>query len=156
MKEIRLTQGKIAIVDDEDFELVSQYRWHAVKSRNTFYAATKCPLPTGPKMHALLMGKQPGYQIDHIDGNGLNNQRHNLRFVTAAQNAANTNPYRTNTSGYKGVMWRKYLNKWEVRIKVNGKRISLGYYTDKEAAARAYDAAAKEHFGDFARVNLKG
>ncbi|MEE8382187.1 MAG: AP2 domain-containing protein [Thermodesulfobacteriota bacterium] len=156
MKEIKLTQGKVVIVDDEDFELLNKWKWrfdykgYAIRSVN-FSDGTKGSL----YMHRLLLGIQKGdrRQSDHIDGNGLNNQKTNLRACSSSENLCNRGIPKNNTSGYKGVKWHKGEQKWAAAIKKNGKYISLGYYNDKKEAAKIYNEAAIEHHGDFAFLN---
>jgi len=97
-----------------------------------------------------VFGEWPEF-IDHANGNGLDNRIANLRPATKQLNSANRGLPANNTSGYKGVVWFKRKQKWMARIKVNGKGIHLGYFTDKEEAALAYIKAAEQHFGDFAR-----
>ncbi len=103
---------------------------------------------------ARLVGLQILDCIDHRDGNGLNNQRHNLRPATTAQNSRNRGRCRNNTSGYKGVTWYKPQRKWLASISIDGRRKHLGYFASKLDAALAYDAAAREYHGDFARLNF--
>lgn len=153
MKEIVLTQNKVAWVDDADFAEVSKYKWHAYKHRNTYYAARGIRIngkKTSMRMHQFLCGKG----ADHKDGNGLNNTRSNLRPATSQQNSSNRGVQRNNTSGFKGVYWDKQTRKWRARIMINGKSKSLGLHINSEDAARAYDAAAKRLFGEFARCNF--
>jgi hypothetical protein len=157
MKEIPLTRGKIALIDDEDFEVVSQYKWSAMKHGRTFYARTNIPVSGHGKqkqrtlrMHQLLVGKGR----DHEDGDGLNNQRKNLRIATHRQNGANSRRPKNNTSGYKGATFHKATSKWLAQIKVDYKNIYLGVYSTPEEAAAAYDEAAYEHFEEFAQLNL--
>ena len=149
-KEIPLTQGKIAIVDDEDFELVIQYKWRSHKGRNTFYARSD---KVG-YLHKFIMSPDQGMQIDHRDGNGLNCIRSNLRIATCSQNATNAGVRKNNTSGYKGVHFKKNEGKYEAYITYNGKRIGLGLYEDSRDAAHAYDHAAREYFGEFSKTNF--
>ncbi len=104
-------------------------------------------------MHRLLIKIPNGFQIDHIDGNGLNNQKLNLRIATASQNQINRGKQKNNTSGFKGVFGRKDKNKWRAQIKFHGKTKHLGYADDKIEAARIYNKAAVERFGEFARLN---
>jgi len=154
MKEIPLTQGKFALVDKEDYEYLCQWKWYACKDHNTFYAQAsiyKNGKPTTIGMHRLILDAK---QIDHKDGNGLNNQKENLRPCNGHQNQANRRPTK-GTSKYKGVYWNKQCNKWKSRIQFNGKRIHLGLFDSEIEAAKAYDKAAKLHFGEFARFNLE-
>jgi len=153
LRRIKLTQGKFALVDDEDFEWLSQWKWYAQKSCNIFYAKThiyKNDKRTTIGMHSLLLNAK---QIDHKDGNGLNNQKENLRACTHSQNQMNMRPI-GGSSKYKGVCWYKRYKKWRSQIRVNGKKIHLGYFDSEEDAAGAYDDAAKIIFGEFARFNL--
>jgi hypothetical protein len=103
-------------------------------------------------MHRQIMGS-PRCCVDHKDGNGLNNQRSNLRCCTTSQNNRNSKIYRTNTSGFRGVVWSKKMNRWVAQIRVGGKSFYLGSYCTKNEAARVYDAKAKEVAGEFARLN---
>ncbi len=155
MKEIQLTQNQVALVDESDFEYLNQWRWCAQKRRNTFYAVRHTPRVNGKssliKMHALLVGKG----CDHIDMNGLNNTRANLRLATRAQNAYNRVAQANNTSGLKGISWHKRDKKWRAQITVNGKNNQLGYFDTPEEAARVYDAAARDLHGEFARLNFE-
>ncbi len=151
-------RGRVALVDDEDYELVMQYRWW-VQERTTPghrsgpYARTdagKYPVRQALFMHNLLAGPRP----DHIDGDGLNNQRANLRPATAGQNGVNKRKRTRATSRYVGVSWNRMQKKWHARITSEGLTRSLGYFSSQEDAARAYDAAARRVFGEFARVNF--
>ena len=158
MKEIKLTQGKIAIVDDSDFELINQYKWQFKPVLKSGYAhrtqrvkGTKLKLHI--KMHRLIIDAKKEQIVDHINGNSLDNRRNNLRIGTLKQNAQNSKTPNTNKSGYKGVSWHKGASKWRVTIKSNQKQIHLGFYLDPKEAAIAYNKAAKEYFGDFARIN---
>jgi len=157
MKEIVLTQGKVALVDDEDFEFLNQFKWYAHKQKYTFYAVRNETNPDSKKrktikMHRFLLRvTKPKTFVDHKDHNGLNNQKHNLRESTHAQNQMNRNCYEG--FKYKGVSYIK-LNKWRARIKFNQKQIHLGYFTDEIQCAKAYDIKAKELFGEFANLNF--
>lgn len=162
MKEIVLTQGKVAKVDDCDFEWLSQWEWHANKktTKSTYYAMrnvrTEDKKQRTVLMHRLIMDAPPESQVDHRDGDGLNNQRDNLRLATGNQNNCNAGIRRDNSSGYKGVGWLKGNGKWRARIRVNGRSVFLGYFDDKEEAARAHDRAARELHGEFAWLNFPG
>ena len=155
MIEIPLTQGKVALIDDEDWDLVSGYKWHASKVLNTYYARTRVKRADGSKtflyMHRLLLGLV-GRKVkaDHRDGDGLNNRRENLRSCSHAENLRNRGAQVNNISGLKGVSWHKQSGKWDASIRVNGKGKHLGLFTTKEAAHAAYCRAAAELHGEFA------
>lgn len=138
-----------ALIDDGDFEKVSKYNWFVFKSRTTIYASTyiknKMIL-----MHNFIMG---GKGIDHKDGNGLNNQKDNLRKCTNQQNQWNQQPQKGKSSKYKGVCWGKHCGKWLATIKHNSVNINLGSYDSETDAAKAYNEKAKELFGEFAYQN---
>jgi hypothetical protein len=155
MKEINLTKGKVAIVDDDDFEKLNQYKWHALPSKHTFYAVRN-DLTSGERkyiyMHKVIVNTPEGMLIDHRDGNGLNNQRRNLRTATINQNSQNRRPYFSASSRFKGVSWHKSSGKWQARITLNGKQIRLGSFSDEKKAASAYYEAAKQMFGEFAKI----
>jgi len=155
MKQIPLSQGKFAVVDDEDFEILNQHKWSALKCKNKFYAKRRLTLPGGNQktilMHRVIIGlADTKILCDHRDGNGLNNQKHNLRACSHSENLSNRGANSNNTSGHKGVSWNKYCKKWEAYIKKDGKKKNLGLFADIQDAARAYDAAAKIYFGEFA------
>lgn len=152
---IPLTQGKFAIIDAEDAELVSAQQWNARKSLHTWYAQTRIHLPGIPGkriyLHRFLVNPPEGQDIDHRDLNGLNNRRSNLRFCTDSLNHANCLP--RSSTGFKGV--KTVLNRWGAYIAVNKKFIWLGTFDTPEEAARAYDARARIEFGEFARCNFQ-
>lgn len=160
MKKIPLTRGKVALVDDADFDWLNHYRWRAQeKCSGNFYATRHALREAGEKrrtvgMHQIIAAIMGFERPDHIDGNGLNNQRGNLRPATKSENGANRKLNRNNTSGFKGVGWNKAQQKWTASIRQFGKLRYLGYFLDVMAAARAYDVAAKEIFGKFARLNF--
>lgn len=153
MKTIPLTQGQVALVDDEDYEFLIGFRWFAYFNSYNWYAVKK----NSKRMHRLIMERiKPGFkgEIDHIDGNGLNNQRSNLRIATHSQNLANKGPQENNTSGYKGVSWDKEKQKWRAQIQYRGVISFLGYFDSEIKAAITYDYAALRLFGEFARTNF--
>lgn len=155
-KTIPLTQGQAAIVDDDIYESLSRFNWYAYFDRKTYYARRHSPI-TGKiiQMHREIMGASDGTIIDHLNGNGLDNRRENLRFCTQSENQRNRGADVDNTSGYKGVTWHKVKKKWMAQIKVNKKNTYLGLYSDPAEAARAYDAAAIELHGEFACLNFQ-
>jgi hypothetical protein len=156
MKKIPLTQNEFALIDDEDFELVSKYKWRVYKRKNwTSYAITNKKLngkKTTIKMHQLIM-KFP--RTDHKNGNGLDNQRSNLRPASLAENSQNRGLNKNNTSGFKGVHFRKDVRKWRACIDSDKKRYYLGYFNTIKEAAIAYDVAAIKLHGVFAKLNFE-
>jgi hypothetical protein len=157
LKEIPLSRGYIAIIDDEDFDLVSQYKWFAVKNRHVVYAYTTNKTNKKPvflRMHSLILNAQPGQQVDHINGNGLDNRRCNLRFASNSKNQMNRF-YISGVSKYKGVSkdGRSKSRPWKAAIQKDKKRYYLGTFSTEIEAAKAYNEAAKILFGEFARLN---
>lgn len=156
MKEIPLTQGKVAIVDDEDYEYLSQWKWFAEATKNEarWYAARNYGEHKGLlRMHrAIFLPNKVDLVIDHVDGNGLNNQRFNLRYCSFAENRRNNSLYSNSTSGYKGVSWHKRDRKWRANITVQSAQVSLGYFDSPEEAYKVYCEAAIKYFGEFARL----
>lgn len=156
MIEIELTQGQVALIDDEDLEVVSKYKWHARwdPCTKSFYAVTNIRKPDGSRttlqMHREIMGAKKGEQVDHIYHQTLDNRKSELRLCTPSQNQYNRGTQSTNTSGFKGVSWDKKWSKWLAGIKLNGKTINLGRYDTPELAHEAYCKAAAEHHGEFA------
>lgn len=153
MKEIQLYRNKgTVIVDDEDYGYLSQYRWHLDHG----YASMtiKKPKPGVIYMHRLINETPTGLSTDHINGNKLDNRRKNLRICTQAQNNANARMRRDNTSGVRGVVWHKRLEKWQAQITVNGKCLYLGMFVDMKDAIEARRKAARDIHGDFANVHL--
>jgi hypothetical protein len=161
MKEIQLTKGKIAFVDDADYEELNGYKWRLMPRPNgRFHVYRKKYIGAGKSvtiyLHQHLMGTYgTGIQVDHRDGDGLNNQRDNLRKATNQQNQFNRHTYahQNNSSKYKGVHLRKDTKKWSAQIKINQKVIRLGCFESETEAALAYNVKAKELFGEFACLN---
>ena len=153
MKLIPLTQGLSAIVDDADYDRLSKHKWYAHRQHGPVYAERKTTVKGKQitiKMHREVMGNFPGV-IDHIDGNGINNARSNLRFASTIENACNRKVMSTNTSGQKGVYFAKSMGKWRASICKQGKRINLGSFSCFEDAKMAYIKASKIIHGCFAR-----
>lgn len=159
MKEIPLTRGMVALVDDEDYEMLAQYRWCVKACGSRLFYAVRALAGNGGKqhvvMHRVLLNPLPGFDVDHVDGNGLNNQRSNMRVATRQQNIANKRISSRNTSGFKGVSLHRASGKWQVFLRIpNGKNKNLGNYETREEAARVYDDAARKWNGQFARLNF--
>lgn len=160
MKKIPLTQGKFALVDDEDFERVSKYKWcadrHDRGNVTRWYAQRRVRLKNGKtktqRLHKfILLGVG---EVDHRDCDGLNNRRRNLRPATRSQNNCNSRRL-TAKSGFRGVYWDKGSKKWRAKITLGNKEMYVGIYADKKSAALAYDGAATRLFGEFALTNKK-
>lgn len=153
MKKIELTQNKYALVDDDDFQLVNAYKWRAYKTKHTYYALNnKRPF----LMHRLIMGLQAGdrREVDHINHNGLDNRKSNLRVASRNQNNWNRKKQSGFTSQYKGVSRCSRANRYEVHIKIYGKAYRIGSFMDEIEAAKIYDRVALATFGDFACINF--
>jgi len=152
--EVELSQGKTAIVSDQDYDRVSRYTWHTFRIHRTWYVATNGINGKRTYLHRFIMQANPGAEVDHINGNGLDNRRCNLRLCTHAQNLANQRHQQRKTSSpHKGVTWCKKGRVWLAQIKANQKHYNLGSYDSEEDAARAYNRAANEYFGEYARLN---
>lgn len=149
-KTIYLTNGGETLVDAWNYDELNQ--WHWQHTRTHYVSGTVNKRKT--LMHRLIMGALPGQQVDHVDGNRMNNQEHNLRLCTASQNHANTTKRGgKSTSQYKGIHWNGRISRWRVEIAYHGKRYRLNSYADEIDAACAYNEKAKELFGEFARLN---
>jgi len=153
-RRIPLTQSQFAIVDPEDFHSLIKHKWSASKWGLTFYAV-RSQGKSQIKMHRRIKNAPPNLVVDHIDHNGLNNTKHNLRLCTKSQNAKYQRPRKAGSSGYKGVSWHKRDKTWHVRIHHNGRNLYIGSFKSESAAARAYDKAAKKYHGDFACLNFE-
>ncbi|QDV72476.1 HNH endonuclease [Botrimarina mediterranea] len=155
MREIPLTQGKFALVDDEDYDrLVSRGSWFFQAEG---YAVRNERRPGGGqqmvKMHRLIMNAPDGFDVDHINNDKLDNRRVNLRLCSRAQNCRNRGPQANNPSGLKGVFFDRQHRRWTAQIRFDQRRYFLGRFTNPFDAAAAYDRAAKQHFGEFAWLN---
>ena len=153
IRPIPLTRGKFALVDAEDYYRLAQFNWHAILGRTTTYAARRA-CGKIVKMHRWIMDAPDHLVVDHIDHNGLNNTRGNLRLCTHLQNSRNRIPAARSTSKYKGVYWYKIIKKWVAGIYVNNKKQHIGCFENEIDAAKAYDKKAAEIFGEFACLNF--
>ncbi len=160
MKKIKLTQNKYALVDSEDFDILNIYNWYVTKTKisKSFYA--KRMETIGGKrititMANQIMGSVPKgkKEVDHIDGNGLNNQRKNLRWASRSENMRNIGKKKNNTSDYKCVYPVTKSNSWQVYVTHLGKKIYLGVFKTKELAAKRYNKFAKKFYKEFAKLN---
>lgn len=152
MREIPLSQGLVALIDDEDYERVSAYKWGTLKAPNTFYAI-RIDTRKMIYLHRFIMDASRGVEVDHENGNGLDCRRSNMRLATHGQNQHNQRLAVHNASGYKGVSWDKVNRKWCAKIQVDGRTINLGRFVNIEDAANAYDRAAIKYHDEFARTN---
>lgn len=152
MKEIPLTQGRVALVDDEDYECLASFRWCANRKGSTFYAVFR-DHKKSTYMHRLLLSAPADMLVDHISGDGLDNRRQNIRLATRAQNGMNRGRPANNTSGFKGVHFEVRTGRWRADIASEGGSKCLGRFPDPEEAYAAYCDAAKELHGEFARVS---
>ena len=160
VKKIKLTQGKSALVDDEDFDYLNQWKWHvdsngyAVHSKHCYLGYKKYK-NTCIYLHRAVLKAQAGQMIDHKDGNRLNNQKQNLRFCSPSQNVANKKNQKNKiTSIYRGVDYNpRFRKKWRTRIQKDRYQIEIGRFDNEYNAALAYNNKARELFGEFARIN---
>jgi len=161
-RRIPLTQGKYAIVDPERYEELAKYKWHLARSERGLYAVRLVRAKKGGRykqktvrMHWVILEPPEGKFIDHINHNGLDNRIANLRVATPQQNMWNMRKRRCNCSSkYKGVHWLKRKKKWRARITFNGRGILIGDFDTEKEAGMAYDARARELFGDYASLNV--
>ena len=151
MKEIKLSRGLVTIVDDEDYEKVIKLKWSPVskgRGKPDVYVRHRSRL----YLHRFITDCPKGKQVDHINGNGLDNRRCNLRICEPGENSRNQKKRINNKSGYKGVSWIKDKKKWKSCICFNYKNIHLGFFDSIEEAASAYALASQKIHGKFKRV----
>jgi hypothetical protein len=157
LRAIQLTQGKVAIVDAEDYGLLSKFKWHAHERGRTWYARRAASNKTIFMHRAIL--EYHSYdltsgEVDHINGDGLDNRKSNLQVISHAENIRKSRVQINNKSGFRGVSWHKGDRRWQVVIEVDNIKKYIGSFRTKIAAALAYDQAAKKYFGKFANLNL--
>ena len=160
-RRIRLTRGKFTIVDQDDFEKLKEYKWHITDSRSRCRYAVRTVRKGGKRrrcaMHRVISQAPEGLFVDHINRNGLDNRRGNLRIVTAQQNSWNTRLGRgQGKSKYKGVGWDNDKQKWRATIYIDNKLKHLGRFEDEKEAAATYDRTAKKYRGEYAFLNFGG
>lgn len=159
MKAIPLTQGQVALVDDEDFEWLNRWKWYALDRGRTFHARRTVRI--GEKrnaknvwMHREILRTPQGMYTDHKDCNGLNNQKSNLRACTSRESAMNRRASVKTTSHLKGAKYKKESNRWNAGIMVNKKSIWLGSFDTQDEAHQAYIVAAYKYHGEFANIDI--
>ena len=152
MKKILLTKGKVALVDDADFELLNQFKWYAHRSHNAFYAARRTK-EAFVYMHRFILQTPDKYDTDHKNHNTLDNQRHNLRICQTSENMCNKKVQK-HSSDFKGVIWDIGRGKWRANIRLRGKQYFLGRFNSPLQAALIYDKKAKELHGEYAYTNF--
>jgi len=159
-RRIVLSQGKHALVDPDDYDRLGRHKWYVCKRSNTCYAIRGQWSPELKKrltisMHREIIDIPEGLYIDHVNHNGLDNRKANLRPATPAQNAQNAKYPKINTSSkYRGVWYNKKKKRWRAVIGINNTRKVIGNFREEIDAARAYDEAAKKHYGEFAVLNF--
>jgi hypothetical protein len=154
LKTIITSNGVKTIVDDDDFEVYGKLRW---KCDGVGYVRRNIRVNGKHKtvyLHRLVIGDPHGYQVDHKNGNKVDNRKENLRKATGSQQRANTRLRKDNPHGLKGVTWIKNNKNWVAQICLKGRHVHLGVFTCKKEAAKAYDRAALKHFGEFACTNF--
>jgi hypothetical protein len=154
MKRIKLTQGAVAKVDDEDYEWLKRFRWHLHRSGKRTWYARRFSGDRGIMMHNEILSPLPGVVVDHINHNGLDNRRANLRLCMPADNVRNSRPRKNSSSKYKGVSWDRNSKKWRARISRAGVEYYLGCFTNQIEAAFAYDDRAREFRDAFLYLNF--
>lgn len=156
--KVPLTRGLVALIDKDDIVAVGWDNWHASVSGGRSYAVRRAPRGSKSRviyMHRVIANAPEGITVDHINGDTLDNRRCNLRLCSHAENVRNRSKSRTRQSSkYLGVYFDKARQKWRACIRLGGKPTHLGSFSDERAAAKAYDAAALAHHGQFARLNF--
>lgn len=151
-----LPSGQKFIVDEEDADFVRSKKWRAAPSKNCVYVQCNVKQPDGTVrslfLHRMIIGAPKGRVVDHINGDGLDNRKENLRICTQSQNLRNKRNHRLEQGHLKGCTWRKDAYLWEAQIWIDGRKVNLGYYRSQEEAHAAYVKAAAKNFGEFFRA----
>lgn len=154
VKAITISDGTEVIVDSDDYEKLTKYKWSA---NGNGYAVRGVHIGNRKYrkiyMHREILNVKSSEIVDHVNGNKFDNRKENLRVVTPSQNAVNAGRRKNNSSGYKGVFYESRRDKWRAEIKVNYRSVFLGYFDNKEDAAKAYNKAALKHHGEYAKFN---
>lgn len=154
MRTLPLSQGLVALIDDEDFSFLSKFKWSAYKGRTTYYAVRQDPdRRTSIPLHRQIMGNPVGKLVDHRNRNGLDNRKRNLRVCDKGQNLQNRGPQKNSKSGLKGVSWCARDKVWTVSICSEGRIVRLGYFDCPNEGVKAYNRAARRLHGKFAFLN---
>jgi hypothetical protein len=151
MQKLKLTNGGHSFVDESTYALVNQWKWY--KSKTDRVIRTTPGQGSKILLHRLLLNFPKNQDIDHINGNPLDNRLSNLRLCSHKENMRNSKKYKNNTSGYKGVSWSKSNKKWGATIWLENKKKFLGYFENAADASHSYNEAASKYFGEFARIN---
>jgi hypothetical protein len=153
---VDLGREKVAIIDIEDIGLAKGYNWCLSGGGYAIRKRTSQDEPGGPSvfLHRVVVHAPPNIGVDHINGDKLDDRRRNLRHATQKQNVWNTGPRKRGTSRFKGVSWHATNSSWTAQIRSRGRNITRSGFESEEAAAKAYDDLAREHFGEFARLNF--
>ncbi len=152
---IPLTRGTFVIVDTNLLRILNIHKWHLSWTKGYERYAMRTEKRKAIYMHREIMNAPDGMEVDHINGNGLDNRRENLRLCTRAQNRMNSVKRIGKSSTFKGVYWHKNCRKWRASLKLDGKEIHIGYFNTELEAAEAYDVEALYYFGNFAKTNFK-
>jgi len=154
MREVPLTKGRVALVDDEDYERVAALKWYVAGSRRRIWYARRDFSGSSITMHRFILNCQPGQEVDHVNHDGLDNRRCNLRLCSHSENMANGRKRKGASSPYKGVCWHVRRKRWQAQVTYHGRQHHLGRFDSEEEAACAYNAKALELFGEFAYLNI--